>query len=270
MKFTKDNVHSVIFGTTTKAGRKFDLFLLGAIVLSILTVMFESIPAVKAKYYPILYVLEWFFTLLFTVEYIVRIWSSPHPRKYITSYWGIIDLITILPSYLILIPWVSIYGSLRVLRAMRLLRVFRILRLNKFTSQIQVLMHAMLSALPKITIFISFVLILVVVLGTLIYIIEGGNNGFESIPKSIYWAIVTITTVGYGDIAPTTALGRMVSSFIMLIGYAIIAVPTGILTVSMSKYQDPDPEDNKCDHCGHDNPFGSIYCNQCGQELTEG
>ncbi len=269
MEFTKQKVHDVIFGTTTKAGRTFDLFLLGAIIVSICTVMLESIPSVKAKYYPILYLLEWIFTILFTAEYILRIWSSPHRKKYITSYWGIIDLVAILPSYLILIPWVSIYGSLRVLRAMRLLRVFRILKLNKFTSQIQVLIHAMLMALPKITIFISFVMILVIVLGTLIYIVEGGNNGFESIPKSIYWAIVTITTVGYGDIAPTTSLGRMISSFIMLMGYAIIAVPTGIMTVSMSRYQDPDPEDNKCEHCEHDNPFGSIYCNQCGQELTE-
>ena len=268
MKLTRERIHAVIFGTTTRAGKLFDLYLLAFIVMSVLTVMLESIPELKLRYYPVFYSLEWIFTIAFTVEYILRVWSAPNRKEYITSYWGIIDLVAILPSYLILIPWISIYGSLRVLRAMRLLRIFRILKLNKYTSQYQVLMHSIMVSLPKITIFVSFLMILVVILGTLIYVVEGGSNGFESIPQSIYWAIVTITTVGYGDITPSTGLGRFISSIIMLMGYSIIAVPTGIITVSMSSYKDPDPEDNKCANCGHDNPFGSIYCNQCGKEIT--
>ncbi len=269
MEFTKENVYTVIFGTSTPAGKKFDLYLLAFIVGSVLVVLLESIPALKAKYYIIFYILEWFFTLTFTVEYIVRIWCSPNPRRYIRSYWGIIDLIAILPSYLILIPWVSVYGSLRVLRALRLLRIFKILNLKKFTSQYQILLQSIIASLPKITVFISFLMILVIILGALIYIVEKGSPGFESIPKSIYWAIVTITTVGYGDIAPVTGLGRFISSLIMLMGYSIIAVPTGILTVTMSKYEDKNPEDNKCHNCGHDNPLGSVYCNQCGQEVID-
>jgi voltage-gated potassium channel len=264
----RKKLYDIIFGTTTKAGKSFDLALLFLILASVLIVLFESVPAWRDLYPKELYYAEWVFTIIFTIEYILRIIISPKPLKYIFSWWGIIDLISIIPTFLT--PFVSGYDSLRVVRAFRLLRIFRILKLSRFTSESQMLAHSLKASSYKILVFFFFVFMMMVLAGTVMYVIEGGENGFESIPESIYWAIVTTTTVGYGDIVPVTVLGKMLASLMMITGYAIIAVPTGLISVEMSKYKDDEQEDNKCDHCGHDNPFGSVYCNQCGEEMING
>jgi voltage-gated potassium channel len=198
----------------------------------------------------------------------LRIWISDRPLKYILSWWGIIDFISIVPTFLT--PFVSGYTSLRVVRALRLLRIFRILKLPRFTSESQALAHSLKASYYKIMVFMFFVVMMMVLAGTLMYVIEGGENGFESIPASIYWAIVTTTTVGYGDITPGTDLGKILSSMMMILGYVIIAVPTGLISVEMSRYKADGKEDNLCANCGNDNPFGSVYCNQCGSEMIQG
>tara|TARA_B110000285_G_scaffold84634_1_gene97109 strand:+ start:258 stop:1052 length:795 start_codon:yes stop_codon:yes gene_type:complete len=262
----KDKLHSIIFGTTSKQGRTFDIVLLFLILLSVLVVMFESVPQWSEAFAYELNVIEWGFTILFTVEYLLRIWVSKKPLNYIFSWWGIIDLVSIVPTFIS--PFVSGYTSLRVVRAVRLLRIFRILKLSRFTSESQALAHSLKASYYKITIFLFFVVMMMVMAGTLMYVIEGGENGFISIPSSIYWAIVTTTTVGYGDVIPVTDFGKILSSMMMILGYAIIAVPTGIISVEMSQYKDDGQKDNLCDHCETDNPFGSIYCNQCGKEMV--
>lgn len=264
----RKKLFEIIFGTSTKAGRNFDLVLLVLILFSVLVIMLESIPSIHLEHYDLLHAIEWGFTILFSIEYVVRIIISPKPMKYILSWWGIIDLVSIIPTFIT--PFVSGYTSFRVIRALRLLRIFRILKLSRFTSESQGLAHSLKASYYKIMVFMFFVVMLMILTGTLMYVIEGGKNGFNSIPASIYWAIVTTTTVGYGDITPVTVLGKMLSSLMMLTGYAIIAVPTGLISVEMSRYKDDNPENNKCEHCEHDNPFGSVYCNQCGQEMTRG
>jgi voltage-gated potassium channel len=264
----RQKLYEIIFGTTTRAGRNFDLILLVFILLSVLLVMIESVKVWSAEYPTFFYFAEWGFTIFFTIEYLTRIAISPKPLKYITSTWGIIDLLAIIPTYLT--PFISGYTSLRAIRALRLLRVFRILKLSRFTSESQSLYHALKASYYKIMVFFFFVLMIMIMTGTLMYVLEGGKNGFDSIPASIYWAIVTVTTVGYGDITPSTELGKILSSLMMITGYVIIAVPTGLITVGMAKYKDDGKDDNLCDSCGHDNPFGSVYCNQCGGEMTTG
>ncbi len=265
----KERLYEIVFGTTTRAGRNFDVVLLVLILISVLAVMVESMPGFHSDYTKELFYLEWGFTLLFTAEYLLRIIISPKPLRYIFSWWGIIDLISILPTFIS--PLLSGYASLRVVRAFRLLRIFRILKLSRFTSESQALAHSLKASYYKIMVFMFFVVMMMILTGTLMYVVEGGKNGFESIPASIYWAIVTTTTVGYGDITPVTVIGKVLSSVMMLTGYAIIAVPTGLISVEMSRYKDDDGiPDNPCDKCGHDNPFGSVYCNQCGSEMTNG
>lgn len=264
----RKRLYEIIFGTTTRAGRLFDVVLLVLILVSVLFVMFESVPEWRRNYEPQLYYAEWIFTIIFTLEYILRIFISPKPLKYILSLWGIIDLLSIAPTFIS--PFMSGYTSLRVVRALRLLRIFRILKLSRFTSESQALAHSLKASYYKIMVFLFFVVMMMVLTGTLMYVIESGRNGFESIPASIYWAIVTTTTVGYGDITPGTDLGKILSSLMMIMGYAIIAVPTGLISVEMSRYKDDGEKNNQCDECGHDNPFGSIYCNQCGSEMTRG
>jgi len=261
-------LHEIIFGTTSKSGKIFDVVLLFLILISVLIVMFESVPKWRGDFENELYYAEWGFTIIFTIEYLLRVIISPKPLKYIFSWWGIIDLVSILPTFIS--PFMKGYTSLRVVRALRLLRIFRILKLSRFTSESQALAHSLKASYYKIMVFLFFVVMMMVVAGTAMYVIEGGENGFESIPASIYWAIVTTTTVGYGDIIPATDLGKMLSSVMMILGYAIIAVPTGLITVEMSRYKADGQKDNLCDNCGHDNPFGSIYCNQCGEEMTRG
>lgn len=264
----REKLHEIIFGTTTKAGRNFDLVLLMLILLSVMIVLFDSVPEWRDAYGEELYYLEWGFTILFSIEYLLRILISPKPIKYVTSWWGIIDLISIVPTFVT--PFVSGYDSLRVVRAFRLLRIFRILKLSRFTSESQALAHSLKASYYKIMVFLFFVVMLMIFTGTVMYVIEGGQNGFDSIPESIYWAITTTTTVGYGDITPTTVLGKLLASLMMITGYAIIAVPTGLISVEMSRYKKDDSHDNQCENCNHDNPFGSVFCNQCGKEMTKG
>lgn len=264
----RQKLHEIIFGTTTRAGKLFDVILLVFILVSVLLVMLESVPEWRDQFQTELYYAEWAFTIIFTIEYLLRIIISPKPFKYMISTWGIIDLLSIVPTFIT--PFVSGYASFRVVRALRLLRIFRILKLSRFTSESQALAHSLKASYYKIMVFLFFVVMMIVMAGTLMYVIEGGEHGFDSIPASIYWAVVTVTTVGYGDIAPATDLGKMLSSVMMILGYAIIAVPTGLISVEMSRYKDDDSADNICDKCQHDNPFGSVYCNQCGSEMTNG
>ena len=266
----KSKLNEVIFGTHSKSGRNFDVVLLVLIVFSVLIVLIESVPEWRTNYGEELHVLEWIFTVIFSIEYLLRILIAPKPWKYMKSFWGIVDLVSILPTFLSLLPFIQGYQSLRVVRAMRLLRIFRILKLSRFTSESQALAHSLKASYYKIMVFLFFVVMMIIMAGTLMYVIEGGEHGFDSIPASIYWAVVTVTTVGFGDITPYTDIGKFLASIMMILGYAIIAVPTGLISVEMSRYKDDGKMDNLCSNCGHDNPFGSIYCNQCGNEITNG
>jgi voltage-gated potassium channel len=258
----RQRLYNIIFEHDKKAEKLFDVVLLWLILFSVFVVMIESIPEVNAIYFREFYVIEWILTILFTVEYAARIWSSPKPLKYIFSFWGLIDLLSILPTYLeLLLPG---YHYLLIVRIFRLLRVFRILKLVRFNREAQMLFHALRRSSHKIGVFLMTVLSVVTVLGTLMYVIEGGENGFTSIPASIYWAVVTVTTVGFGDIVPQTILGKFLSSISMIIGYSIIAVPTGIITVELSKNL-ANPK--HCDECDYKNSSEANYCNQCGNLL---
>lgn len=263
----KERIHSIIFGTTTRSGKNFDLVLLLLILASVFVVLLESVPSFREEYSDLFFVLEWFFTIVFSLEYILRIAVSKNPIKYIFSWWGMIDLLSIIPSYIGF--FAGGYDSIRVIRSLRLLRIFRILQLNRFTSEAQVIAHSLRASYYRIMVFMLFVLMMMILAGTIMYVIEGGENGFDSIPASIYWAIVTTTTVGYGDITPSTDFGKILASMMMIVGYVIIAVPTGLISVEMAKYKPDDDDDNNCPHCEHSNPYGSIYCNQCGKEITE-
>jgi voltage-gated potassium channel len=265
----KTQLRTIIFGTDTAKGKLFDVCLLVAIVLSILIVMIDSIPTFHAKIGRELLILEWAFTILFTIEYILRIVSVSKPMRYVFSMMGIIDLLAILPMYLSAFFIGS--QSLMVFRALRLLRVFRIFKLNHFIAEMNFLTLAFLRSLKKISIFMLFVLTLVITLGSIMYVIESQTNGFDSIPDSIYWAIVTITTVGYGDITPITPMGKFVSSVIMLLGYSIIAVPTGIITSEMAALHRRRAEVFKtCSGCGKSSHASDAeFCSRCGQKLPD-
>ncbi len=256
----RERLHVIVFGTDTRAGRNFDLYLLWVILFSVLIVILESVPEIDARFEYEFNRIEWFLTLVFTIEFVLRIWISPKPSKYIFSWWGMIDLLSILPTYLSF--FMVGYHYLLVVRIFRLLRVFRILKLVRFNNEAQVLINALKASLYKITIFLMAVLAIVTLLGTIMYVVEMNEDGFKSIPESIYWAIVTVTTVGYGDMIPSTALGKFISSFAMIMGYAIIAVPTGIMTVGISK---ASAEEKKCGRCNSFNSNNAKYCNQCGE-----
>ncbi len=260
-------LHEVIYESDTFAGKAFDVLLLVLIFASILIVMLDSIAHWHLLYGHIFLTLEWIFTILFTIEYILRLISIKRPLSYMVSFLGIIDLMAIIPSYLgILFTGAH---SLLAFRVLRLLRIFRIFKLTHFISEMQFLGTAIKGSLRKITIFMLIVLALVIILGSLMYLIEMGQNGFSSIPDSIYWAIVTITTVGYGDISPVTPLGKFVASLIMLMGYGIIAVPTGIVTTEMAlavkKREQKNEVCPKCSKEGHD--IDAKFCNICGEAL---
>ena len=227
---TKKDLYQIVFGTDTKAGKRFDVVLLWLILISIIIVMLESVPELGAKYAKLFFFVEWVLTILFTIEYLLRIYISHKPLKYIFSFWGLIDFLSILPTWLSLVY--TGYHYFIIVRIFRLLRIFRVLKLVRFNNEAQVLIKALRASIYKISIFFLVVLSIVTFLGTLMYVVEGGEDGFSSIPQSIYWAIVTVTTVGYGDLVPHTVIGKFISSFAMIIGYAIIAVPTGIVTSS--------------------------------------
>lgn len=263
----QEKLHGFIYESETKAGRAFDVALLFCILASIVVVMLDSVHELHARFGKIFLVLEWVFTGLFTVEYILRLVSIRRPYKYVFSFFGVIDLLAIIPSYLS----VLFIGaqSLLVLRALRLLRIFRIFRLVHFLSEMRFLSVAIANSLRKISIFILFVLTCVVILGSVIYLVEDDNSGFTSIPQSVYWAIVTITTVGYGDVAPATPLGKFIASFIMLLGYGIIAVPTGIVTTEMAQaYKGRGRANNACPNCGKEgHDMDARFCKFCGEKL---
>ena len=260
-------LHEIIFEADTRAGRLFDLALIWLILLSVATVVLESVSRVRAQYGALLYALEWLFTFLFTVEYVLRLLSVRRPLRYATSFFGVVDLLAIIPTYLsILLP-----GSqyLLVIRILRLLRVFRLLKLSEYVAEADTLRLALRASRRKISVFISAVVLLVVIIGSLMYVIEGEEYGFTSIPVSIYWAIVTLTTVGYGDLSPRTPLGQMLASIVMILGYGIIAVPTGIVTVELAQaVRRRDISRQSCPSCaaeGHDPD--AVYCKYCAAKL---
>lgn len=263
----RSKLHQVIFEADTKAGRRFDIILFWAIALSVIAVMLESVKSIYAEYEQIFFILEWTFTILFTLEFILRLLSVKKPLKYVFSFYGLVDILSILPAYLGL--WVVNGSSLRIIRILRLLRIFRVLKLMGFLKQASVLNKALKESKQKIMVFLFGVTILTVLLGTIMYLIESDEAGFDSIPRSIYWAIVTLTTVGYGDIHPATSLGQFVASIVMITGYAIIAVPTGIVSAEMVKAEiSPQLNTQSCPSCsreGHDD--NAEYCNHCGSEL---
>ena len=229
----KQKLQEIIFGYKTKAGKRFDIILLTAIIISVIGVMFDSDKEIHKKYGSILLTIEWVFTIFFTIEYRLRIYCAKNRRRYIFSAMGIIDLLSIIPTYLTV--FYTPIGSLIDIRIMRLIRIFRIFQLSKYLRSGHTIQLALRSSRPKIIVFILYISLIVIILGTLMYIIEGQQNGFDNIPKSIYWAVVTLTTVGYGDVVPITTLGKTIAVFIMMLGYAIIAVPTGIVSAELSK-----------------------------------
>ena len=266
MKKLKDRLYEIIFEADTWKGKLFDIVLLVVIVMSIAMVMLESVESVRKNNRELLKILEWVITIIFTIEYILRIVIINKPWRYIFSFYGIIDFLSVIPSYLGLVIVGS--HSLVIIRVLRLLRVFRILKLTRYTQAGSSLAHALWNSRAKISVFIFFVSIIVILVGTLMYLVEGDAGGFTSIPRSIYWAIVTLTTVGYGDISPITPLGQFLASVLMIIGYAIIAVPTGIVTAEMIK-STPKTNTQVCPNClfeSHDDD--AIYCKKCGSKIN--
>ncbi|MDI3319491.1 ion transporter [Pinibacter soli] len=269
----KYKVYKVIYRSDSFYGKLFDVCLLVAITLSVIVVMLDSVAKIHQRYGDELYILEWFFTILFTIEYILRLICIRKPMAYVTSKIGIIDLLAILPTYVSFFVAGSQY--LLVVRALRLLRIFRIFKLWHFMDEGRFLIGAIYASLRKISIFMLFIVILTIIIGSLMYLIEGGENGFVSIPQSIYWAVVTITTVGYGDISPATPLGKLLAAMLMLCGYAIIAVPTGIVTTQMAiQNKNNDKAAGKgankisCNKCGLDEHDGDArYCKRCGEKI---
>lgn len=261
----RNTLYTIIFEADTPAGKRFDEILIVTILLSVIVVMLDSVKEIAASYGDLFYSLEWIFTIMFTVEYLLRLVCVGRPVRYATSFFGIIDLIAILPAYFSLLLPGSEY--LLVIRSLRLLRIFRVLKLVQYLGEADLLIRALRASRRKITLFLFTVLNLVVILGSLMYVIEGGKNGFTSIPMSVYWAVITLTTVGYGDIVPETGLGQAVASVVMITGYSIIAVPTGIITSEIS-YASRYTKGRVCQNCsfeGHESD--AKFCKRCGAEL---
>ena len=266
MSTLKEQIKIIIFGTDTKMGKLFDVVLIITIILSIITVLLDSVVEYNQQYGHIFNIAEWTFTIMFTVEYILRIYSIRRPFSYIFSFFGVIDFLAIIPSYLSLfLPGTEVFAVIRVLRV---LRIFRVLKLVQFMGEADLLMKAMIASRRKIFIWLFFVMNIVIILGSIMYLVEGEAAGFDSIPRSIYWAIVTLTTVGYGDILPQTSLGQAIASFIMILGYSIIAVPTGIVTAEIT-FAAKDPEKQRCIVCGKEGlAWDAKFCSSCGAKLT--
>jgi len=269
----KQQIYDVIFGYESKAGRRFDITLIVFILISVLAVLLDSVASIHDVYGDYLGSLELFLTVAFTLEYALRLYSLPEPRKYIFSFYGIIDLLSILPTYIAFLFPSAIY--LIVIRILRVLRIFRILKLFRYMGEANLLFSALLQARRKIFVFLFSVVTLIIIFGAMMFVIEGPENGFSNIPQSVYWAIVTITTVGYGDISPQTPLGQLVAAIAMICGYAIIAVPTGIIGAElMHQVQSRDGENNddnkECVNCnsrGHD--MDASFCKYCGKQVEQ-
>lgn len=266
----KDKLYQIVFEADTPMGKAFDVILIGLILASILAVLLESVGPIQQKYGDCLLAFEWVITAFFTLEYFLRIWIVKKPARFIFSFFGIIDLLAFLPSYLELFM-IGAHG-LMVIRALRLLRIFRVLKLNRYTTEGNQIVKALKASRYKIGVFLYAVVMIVIILGAAMYLIEGSTNGFDSIPRSMYWVIVTITTVGFGDITPQTTLGQFVASFIMILGYAIIAVPTGIVTAEFGnvRRQEKKYSTQVCPHCmkeGHEED--AVFCKYCGKLLND-
>ena len=261
----RKRIHEVIFEADTPAGKLFDVLLLIAIVLSVIVVMLESVPKYQEAHKDLFYYTEWIFTLLFSLEYVFRIISIAKPWRYIFSFYGVVDLLSILPTYIGI--FITGTHSLMVIRTLRLMRIFRVLKLEKYVSEATVLRKSLISSRNKIVVFLFAVVALVIIMGTLMYMVEPREAGFTSIPRSIYWAIITLTKVGYGDIAPVTPMGQFIASIVMILGYAIIAVPTGIVTQEMIRNA-KKTNTQSCPNCsaeGHDDD--ASHCKYCGSKL---
>jgi len=261
----RDTLYTVIFEAETPAGKWFDILLIVSISASVLAVMLDSVSSINRQFGTFLTGVEWFFTIVFSIEYFLRLICVGRPLFYATSFFGIVDLLAIIPTYVSLFIPGSEY--LLVVRILRILRIFRVLKLVQFMGEALLLMKALRASARKIIVFLFTVLTLVIILGSMMYLIEGARNGFTSIPRSIYWAIVTLTTVGYGDISPQTSIGQMLAAFIMILGYSIIAVPTGIVTVELSQVSGRK-KTWSCRNCsseGHDSD--AVFCKYCGAEL---
>ncbi|MFY0521866.1 ion transporter [Archangium gephyra] len=259
-------LHEIIFESDTPAGKAFDVALLWAIVLSVLAVMLESVAPIRARYGEVIRISEWVFTVLFSLEYVLRLFSVSRPLRYSLSFYGVVDLMALLPSYVsLLLPGAQ---SLLVVRVLRLLRVFRVLKLVSFLGEAEVLLTALRASRPKIIVFLGAVLSTVVIMGSVMYLVEGEDNGFDSIPRGMYWAIVTMTTVGFGDITPKTVPGQFIASVLMIMGYGVLAVPTGIVSVELAAASRHIINPEACPGCGaegHD--VDAVHCKFCGTRL---
>ena len=266
MSTFREKIKIIIFGTDTKAGKLFDVVLIITIVLSIITVMLDSVVEYNQQYGHIFRIAEWTFTIMFTMEYILRIYSIRRSFSYIFSFFGIIDFLAILPAYLSLfMPGTEVFAIIRVLRV---LRIFRVLKLVQFMGEADMLMTAMIASRRKVFIWLFLVMNIVIILGSVMHLVEGGNTGFNSIPRSIYWAVVTLTTVGYGDVVPQTSLGQALASFIMVLGYSIIAVPTGIVTSEIT-FAAKSTKEQRCVVCGKEGlDEHAKFCSNCASKLT--
>lgn len=261
----RNRLHEIVFESDTFAGRVFDLIVIWLIVLSLLTVTLESVREIREDYGDILFYAEWFFTILFSIEYLLRLLAVRNPLRYALSFYGLVDLLAILPTYIsLLIPGTQYLLSIRILR---LLRIFRILKLSEYISEGKVITSALIASRRKISVFLVTVLAIVTIVGAMMYVIEGEEHGFTSIPTSIYWAIVTLTTVGYGDLSPKTALGKTLASVVMILGYAIIAVPTGIVTAELSRKVNKIST-QVCPEChAQDHDTDAVFCKFCSAKL---
>ncbi len=264
----RQRTYEIIFEADTSAGRLFDVLLIIAIIASVLVVMLESVAGIRADYGPALLAAEWMFTILFTIEYALRLATVHQPLRYARSFFGIIDLLAVLPTYLGLIFTGA--QALIVIRAVRILRIFRVLKLSRYLGEASELAAALRAGRHKIAVFIIGIATIVPLVGAIMYLVEGPENGFNSIPRAAYWTIVTMTTVGYGDIAPQTVLGQCIASFVMILGYGIIAVPTGIVTAELTRPLRERMTNRACRHCsaeGH-SPDAK-FCKHCGEPLGE-
>ena len=262
-------MYTIIFEADTEAGRRFDIALVIIILLSIAVVMADSVPSIGKRHGAVMTLLEWGFTLLFTAEYIARLACVRHPLRYATSFFGIIDLLSVLPTYFaLLVPEAAVFLDIRIVR---LLRVFRIFKLTQYVAEYTMLARALRASSRKILVFLSTVVMAVLIFGTIMYVVEGPANGYTSIPMAMYWATVTMTTVGYGDVVPQTALGKLIASFMMLLGWGILAVPTGIVTAEMTSLRmGRKPTTRTCPAClseGHDPE--AKFCSDCGAPLPK-
>jgi len=268
---TRQKIHDVIYEADTPAGKVFDISLIIVIIISVLLVALETVGWINQQYYDILNIAEWMITILFTIEYILRIVSVHHPSKYIFSFYGIIDFLAMIPKYISLFVLGAHLETMMAIRALRILRIFRVLHISRYIGESNFLVRSLLVSRAKIIIFLLFVLIMCILFGTLMYLVEGPEAGFNSIPESIYWCISTISTVGYGDIVPLTGMGKFLASMLMILGYGIIAVPTGIISAEMAqRRKNVDVNTTVCAECMNDkHKDNAIYCHECGSHLED-